>query len=81
MYTLPPYTCTSLQTLTMAKEDQIDKKTMEIKPLDGEIYTDMQELGEELPDNTPRYILLSYPLTMVGPPTYQRTSFQRERGS
>lgn len=38
---------------------------MEIKPLDGEVYTDMQELSDELPDNTPRYVLLSYPLTLV----------------
>lgn len=46
-------------------EDQIDKKNMEIKPEDGQVYTNMQDLQDELPDNTPRYILLSYPLTLV----------------
>ena len=38
---------------------------MEIKPEDGQVYTNIQELADELPDNTPRYILLSYPLTMA----------------
>ena len=28
----------------------------------------MEELGDELPDHSPRYILLSYPLTLVYPP-------------
>lgn len=38
---------------------------MEIKPEDSQVYTNIQELADELPDNTPRYILLSYPLTMA----------------
>ncbi|CAK1358612.1 unnamed protein product [Cercospora beticola] len=37
---------------------------MEICPEDSQVYTNMQELADELPDNTPRYILLSYPLTL-----------------
>ena len=37
---------------------------MEIKPEDGPTYTNIQDLADDLPDNTPRYILLSYPLTM-----------------
>jgi hypothetical protein len=45
--------------------DQIDKKTMEISQADDVIYSDLKELGEELPDHTPRFILLSYPLTLV----------------
>lgn len=65
MYTPPSFHTPQLQILTVAKEDQIDKKTLEIKPIDGEVYTDMQELSDEMPDNTPRYILLSYPLTLV----------------
>ncbi|PPJ60682.1 hypothetical protein CBER1_03463 [Cercospora berteroae] len=45
-------------------EDHINKSNMEICPEDTQIYTNMQELADELPDNTPRYILLSYPLTL-----------------
>ncbi|RMX76512.1 hypothetical protein D0868_16745 [Hortaea werneckii] len=37
---------------------------MEIKQVDETIYSNMQELSDELPDNSPRYVLLSYPLTM-----------------
>ncbi len=46
--------------------DQIDKHTLEIAQADDETYTNMQELGDELPDHSPRYVLLSYPLTLVG---------------
>lgn len=45
--------------------DQIDKKSLEISQADDEVYTDLTQLGDELPDHSPRYILLSYPLTMV----------------
>ena len=45
--------------------DQIDKHTLEIAQADDEVYTNMQELAEELPDHSPRYVLLSYPLTLV----------------
>ncbi|KAH0063686.1 glia maturation factor beta, partial [Aureobasidium melanogenum] len=44
---------------------QIDKKTLEISKADDEVYTDLSILGEELPDHSPRFILLSYPLTMA----------------
>ncbi|GAB1735752.1 hypothetical protein NU219Hw_g5099t2 [Hortaea werneckii] len=37
---------------------------MEIKQADDTVYSNMQELSDELPDNSPRYVLLSYPLTM-----------------
>ncbi|ELR03766.1 hypothetical protein VC83_05615 [Pseudogymnoascus destructans] len=43
----------------------IDKITLEIRLDDeGIIYHDLEELGEELPDHAPRFILLSYPLTL-----------------
>jgi hypothetical protein len=45
--------------------DQIDKKTLEISQADDETYSDMATLAEELPDHSPRFILLSYPLTMA----------------
>lgn len=38
---------------------------MEIKQADDTVYSAMQDLSDELPDNSPRYVLLSYPLTMV----------------
>lgn len=46
------------------KEDQIDKRTLEISRSDDTVYTSMQDLSDELPDNSPRFILLSYPLTL-----------------
>lgn len=47
-------------------QDQIDKKTLEILPEeDGTVYSKMAELGDELPDHAPRFVLLSYPLTLV----------------
>ena len=45
--------------------DHIDKHTLEIAQVDDEVYTNMQELADELPDHSPRYVLLSYPLTLV----------------
>lgn len=47
------------------EEDQIDKSNMEIKQADEEVYTKIPELADELPDNSPRFVLLSYPLTLV----------------
>lgn len=43
---------------------QIDKHTLEIAQVDDEVYTNMQDLADELPDHSPRYVLLSYPLTL-----------------
>lgn len=45
----------------------IDIKTQEIKAADDETYSDMLELADELPDSSPRFVLLSYPLTLVSP--------------
>ncbi|KAF2659179.1 glia maturation factor beta [Lophiostoma macrostomum CBS 122681] len=43
---------------------QIDRKTLEIQPADDEVYTKLEEIADELPDNAPRFVLLSYPLTL-----------------
>ncbi|KAF2180056.1 glia maturation factor beta [Zopfia rhizophila CBS 207.26] len=43
---------------------QIDKKTMEISQVDEDVYSNMQDLADELPDHAPRFVLLSYPLTL-----------------
>lgn len=45
--------------------DRIDKHTLEIAQVDDQIYTDLLDLADELPDHSPRYVLLSYPLTLV----------------
>lgn len=45
--------------------DQIDKATLEIAQADDATYTDIQGLADELPEHSPRYVLLSYPLTLV----------------
>ncbi|OOF94592.1 hypothetical protein ASPCADRAFT_131207 [Aspergillus carbonarius ITEM 5010] len=43
----------------------IDNKSQEIRPEDGEVYTKMVDLADELPESSPRFILLSYPLTLA----------------
>jgi len=37
---------------------------MEIKWEDEETYTSLQEIADALPENSPRYVLLSYPVTL-----------------
>ncbi|GME53186.1 putative gmf family protein [Neofusicoccum parvum] len=44
---------------------QIDKKTLEIAQSDDVVYTNLQEIADELPDNSPRFVLLSYPMTLA----------------
>ncbi|KAK5200305.1 hypothetical protein LTR96_009696 [Exophiala xenobiotica] len=55
---------TSRAKTPMAKIYQIDIKTQEIKASSDDTYTDMLELADELPDSSPRFVLLSYPLTL-----------------
>ncbi|KAL2429565.1 hypothetical protein ABEF95_007074 [Exophiala dermatitidis] len=55
---------TSRAKTPLAKIYQIDTKTQEIKPSSDETYSDMLELADELPDSSPRFVLLSYPLTL-----------------
>ncbi|KAK8160909.1 hypothetical protein IWX90DRAFT_388385 [Phyllosticta citrichinensis] len=43
---------------------QIDKKTLEIAPASPDVYTNLQDLADALPDHSPRFVLLSYPLTL-----------------
>ncbi|GAB1316718.1 hypothetical protein MFIFM68171_06928 [Madurella fahalii] len=43
----------------------IDKQTKEIRQDDDQIvYKSLDELADELPDHSPRFVLLSYPLTL-----------------
>lgn len=44
----------------------IDKNTLEIKQDDDKTtYKSLEEIGDDLPDHSPRFILLSYPMTLV----------------
>lgn len=48
----------------------IDKTTHEIRQDvddydEKRVYKSLEEVGEDLPDHTPRFVLLSYPLTTV----------------
>jgi hypothetical protein len=44
----------------------IDKKTHEVRQDEEKtVYKSLDEIADDLPDNSPRYILLSYPLTLV----------------
>ncbi|XPS99889.1 hypothetical protein M3J09_009057 [Ascochyta lentis] len=43
---------------------EIDKKTLEVRPVDDEVYSDVASVADELPDHAPRFVLLSYPLTL-----------------
>ncbi|RDA95162.1 hypothetical protein CP533_1921 [Ophiocordyceps camponoti-saundersi (nom. inval.)] len=57
-------------TTSRSKEPQaviymIDKNTHEIRQDDDKtVYKSLDEIADDLPDHTPRYILLSYPLTL-----------------
>ncbi len=56
----------------------IDKNTHEIRQdEDKTVYKSLEELGDDLPDHTPRYVLMSYPLTLVRPSCPRLTSQQQ----
>ncbi|MCJ1413603.1 hypothetical protein MMC19_007725 [Ptychographa xylographoides] len=74
LYTFSPETTASLRKFRLgtsrAKDPQgviyqIDKHTLEILQVDDVTYSDMQELADELPGHSPRYILLSHPVTLA----------------
>lgn len=68
---LPPYALLGrtspvfVPRLTPISLDYIDRQTHEIKQDDDKtVYKSLDEIAEDLPDNTPRFVLLSYPLTL-----------------
>ena len=60
-----PFLVCLLGSYTEEKSDNIDPKTQEIKHVDNEVYSNMKDLEDELPESSPRFVLLSYPLTLV----------------
>ncbi|KAK2766836.1 hypothetical protein FQN54_006150 [Arachnomyces sp. PD_36] len=42
----------------------VDTKNQEIRQANDEVYNNMEDVADELPDSSPRFILLSYPLTL-----------------
>ncbi|CAK7562840.1 MAG: hypothetical protein SEPTF4163_000696 [Sporothrix epigloea] len=43
----------------------IDRATKEIRQdEDKTVYTSLDEIADDLPDNSPRFVLLSYPMTL-----------------
>ncbi|KAL6862756.1 hypothetical protein ACO1O0_002994 [Amphichorda felina] len=74
LYTFSPETKEHLRkfrlTTSRAKEPQaviymIDKATHEIRQdEDKVVYKSLDEVAEDLPDHSPRFVLLSYPLTL-----------------
>ncbi|KAI5309546.1 hypothetical protein KEM55_003002 [Ascosphaera atra] len=72
LYTFSPETREQLRkfrlTTSRAKGPQakiyvIDRDTKEIRS-DDTVYTNMEDLADDLPDSTPRFVVLSYPLTL-----------------
>ncbi|KAE9371337.1 glia maturation factor beta [Stipitochalara longipes BDJ] len=56
---------TSRANTTQAVLYMIDKHTLEIKQDDDKtVYQDLDEIADDLPDHSPRFVLLSYPLTL-----------------
>ncbi|KAK6335420.1 hypothetical protein TWF696_002198 [Orbilia brochopaga] len=55
---------TSRASKPQARIYTIDKKTLEIKWDDEETYTSLEDLAEALPENSPRFVLLSNPVTL-----------------
>lgn len=54
----------------------IDKNTHEIRQdEDKVVYTSLEEVGDDLPDHSPRFVLLSYPLTLVCDPQPEQLRF------
>ncbi|KAA8894625.1 hypothetical protein FN846DRAFT_400919 [Sphaerosporella brunnea] len=42
----------------------IDKKSFEIQPSTGDVLATLEDIADALPEHAPRFVLLSYPLTL-----------------
>lgn len=66
---IPPSVSSRRRHALTPPADLIDKATLEIKQDEDEtVYKDLQDIADDLPDHSPRFILLSYPVTLVGLP-------------
>lgn len=45
--------------------DIIDVKSKEIRAESNDTYSKLEDIADELPDSSPRFVLLSYPHTLV----------------
>lgn len=43
----------------------IETKTQEIKLAEDETFSDLADIADSVPESSPRFITLSYPMTMV----------------
>ncbi|KAK6539768.1 hypothetical protein TWF694_009962 [Orbilia ellipsospora] len=73
LYTFSPETTAQLRKfkLSTSRDSKpkariyvIDKNTLEIKQEGGETFTSLEELSGELPENSPRFVLLSHPVVL-----------------
>ncbi|CRG84351.1 hypothetical protein PISL3812_01648 [Talaromyces islandicus] len=73
LYTFSPETRDQLRKFRLgtsrAKDPQaliyvVDAKTKEIRARDNQVYSKLEDIADELPDSSPRFILLSYPHTL-----------------
>ncbi|RMZ87596.1 hypothetical protein DV736_g5183, partial [Chaetothyriales sp. CBS 134916] len=55
---------TSRASKPQAKILQIDIKSQEIRLSSDKTYDSLTDISDELPDSSPRFVLLSYPLTL-----------------
>ncbi|KAK9479002.1 hypothetical protein V1514DRAFT_342347 [Lipomyces japonicus] len=71
LYQIPPTTTAAINKLRLGSSRSstpqsqvysINKSSLEVLQTPAETFTNIEELVEELPSNTPRFILLSYPL-------------------
>ncbi|KAF3400659.1 Actin-depolymerizing factor gmf1 [Talaromyces pinophilus] len=74
LYTFSPETREELRKFRLgtsrAKDPQariyiIDIKTKEIRAESNDTYTKLEDIADELPDSSPRFVLLSYPHTLA----------------
>ncbi|KAK9466461.1 hypothetical protein V1512DRAFT_239542 [Lipomyces arxii] len=82
LFTFPPETVKSLRDLRFksarastpqARIYEISKTDMSVKTQDNELYTSLEDIVDALPGNTPRYIVVSYP--MITSDGRQKTPF------
>lgn len=63
--------------MDLRRVDHVDKHNLQILQDDPPTtYDSLEDLADALPENTPRYVLLSYPMTTVLPPSTTLAKFR-----